>query len=142
MANEAVLLRQYSVPVSFTVADGTGIEKGTLLVLSDPNTAAASASDAAAATVAGIAATEKVANSGITKLAVHRDGEFKVYLSGTCTVGDPLAYLSGSTYANYVNSVVNTVLLSGTKIIGEALETGTAGEQIRMILKPSFGGLN
>jgi hypothetical protein len=40
MANEAVLVIQDSIAYPFTCADGIGIEKGTLLTLSDPRTAA------------------------------------------------------------------------------------------------------
>jgi len=39
---------------------------------------------------AGIAAADKIANDGVTKLAVFRGGIFKVYASGSVTAGDPL----------------------------------------------------
>ena len=41
MANEAVLMFEYSLPVPMTVANATGIEKGAPLTLTDPFTAIA-----------------------------------------------------------------------------------------------------
>lgn len=136
MANEATLIVQYSHPVNFTVADGTGIEKGAILTMSDPMTAATCTTDNAI--VAGIAAAEKIASDGVTKLAVFRDGIFKVTLSGSAAVGDPLATSALTGLSNTVHSVLNVLLLSGSKIIGTALETGTTGETILMELRPSF----
>lgn len=138
MANECTLLREYTIPISFTVADGTGIEKGTIVVLSDPATCAKSAGDTAQL-IAGITATEKIASDGITKLAVYRNGEFKGYASGSITVGDPLQYSLGSTYPNFLSTAVNTAGLSGAKIVGWSLETCTNGETFRFRLEPSVG---
>ena len=67
MANEAVLIFETSVPIPFTVANGTGIEKGTLLTLTDPFTA--EAFNASGGAVAGIAAEEKIASDGKVRLA-------------------------------------------------------------------------
>ena len=58
----------YGSPIQdYTVADGTGIEKGALLALTDPRTAILASS--AAQPLAGIAAREKIANDGRTRLA-------------------------------------------------------------------------
>lgn len=126
MANEAVLVYRVEHPISFTCADGTGIEKGAVLKLTDPMTA--SAADGTDDLIAGIAAAEKVASDGKTKVSVFRRGIFRMYLSGSASVGDPVGTISG--YANYVASNAATGSLSGSKVLGTALETGSNGEQI------------
>ena len=45
MANEAVLMFETHPAIPFTVADGAGIEKGTLLKMSDSMTVAATSAD-------------------------------------------------------------------------------------------------
>lgn len=87
-------------------------------------------------TVAGVAKTDKIASDGVTKLAVYRRGIFKGTISGSVTVGDPLVV---STNVNHLTSSLNTLLISGSKIVGVALETGTTGETILYELNPSFG---
>ena len=42
MANEATLIVETELPINFTVANATGIEKGALLKITDPMTAALS----------------------------------------------------------------------------------------------------
>ena len=54
MANEATLIYETAVPLPFTVTDGTGIEKGCILVMSDPMTAAASATTVGAIVGGGL----------------------------------------------------------------------------------------
>lgn len=132
MASEAVLLRQTSIPISYTVADATGIEKGALLQLNDPNTAIKPTANNCI--VAGIAAAEKIASTGETKLAVHNTGDFKVVLSGTATIGDQLGHDIGG--ENVVYSQVIETDLSGSRTFGVALEDGTDGQTIRMRLNP------
>lgn len=131
MANEATLYVQTGLPINMTCADGTGIEKGAILAMSDPLTAATSS--AANDIVAGIAAAEKIASDGVTKLPVWREGIFKVTLSGSCTAGDAL---STDISPNHVAAVGSYATLSGSVIIGTALETGTTGQTILMELKP------
>ena len=60
MANEATLIVETDLPIMFTCANATGIEKGTLLKLSDPNTVAAATADNDI--FIGIAAEEKIAS--------------------------------------------------------------------------------
>lgn len=126
MANEAVLYFETEMPIPMTVANGTGIEKGTLLTLSDPLTAAAVTDSTAA--FAGIAAAEKIASDGVTKLAVYRGGVFKVTASGAVTVGDPLVF--------EVSNTVATQGATATHSCGIALETATNGETFLMELRP------
>ena len=60
MALECTIVYETSLPVAFTCADGTGIEKGSILKLADPNTVSITAGDTDP--VAGIAAEEKRRN--------------------------------------------------------------------------------
>ena len=134
MADEAVLVYQIALPISYTVDNTTGIEKGAVLKLSDPMTAAAVAANDDM--VAGIAASEKIANDGKIKLGVYREGFFKMVMSGNVTAGDPVACVAGM---NRVYSVVGSLTLSGSRILGVAKETAANGETALVELRPSFG---
>jgi len=123
MANAmAVLYIETETPISMTCADGTGIEKGQALVLSDPFTVAATAG--ANAAFGGIAAEEKIANDGKTKISVYRGGIF-ILECGTSgvTVGKPIV-----TEANneFTDAAAGDAELA--RIWGQALETATNGE--------------
>lgn len=133
MANEAVLIFETEVPIPFTCSDSVLIEKGTILKLSDPMTAAASTGTDDI--VAGIAAAEKIASDGNTKIPVYRKGIFRVKASGSITVGDPLGTSLDSTNQVYNNSAGAN--LSGSKCLGTALETATDGETFYMELDVS-----
>ena len=132
MANEATLIFTDGVPIPFTCADGTGIERGTILKMTDPFTAIAASG--VNDIVAGIAATEKIASDGKTKIAVYRSGIFKVTASGSIAVGDSC----GTDISNLIRSNTNTNSLSGSKSIGIALETAANGETFLMELKPTI----
>lgn len=124
MANEAVLIVETSTPIMFTCADGTGIEKGTLLKLSDPMTVAATSADNDI--FAGVAANEKIANDGNTKIAVYRSGIFKMVDSGTgVTVGTDVVVKGANTIGTYTTLDDE----KGYKV-GQALETASAGESL------------
>lgn len=129
MANEAVLIFETELPIPFTVADGTGIEKGTLLKMTEPMTAIINSG--AEDLVAGIAAEEKIASDGRTKLAVYRGGIFKVVTAAAVTCGDVLSW---SATANKVQASTKTSVNS--KTAGIALETsGGDNETILMELR-------
>lgn len=89
MAHEAILMYETELPVPFTVTNATGIEKGAILKLTNPMTAIIVSGDEDQ--IAGIAAEEKIASDGKTKLAVYRRGIFKVYVSAQVTIGQALA---------------------------------------------------
>jgi hypothetical protein len=129
MAYEHILKVQKTLPVMMTCADGTAITKGTLLTLSDPNTVAACV--AAEDKIAGIAYEDKIANNGVTKIAVlEGPGDRLVaYASGSITVGDPV--VSSIPLANYLASGIATAItkLSSSVVLGYALETATVGEK-------------
>lgn len=136
MANEAVIRERSSNPldcIDFTVADGTGIEKGTLLKVTDPRTAAAC--DGESDVIAGIAAREKVANDGRTRLAVFRRGIFDMNASGAIPVGAPVMAAGA---ANQVK--LAAVTASGAMVIGTALETASDAETIQIDLNIGVGG--
>jgi hypothetical protein len=129
MANEHTLVIQKTLPVPFTVADGTGINKGSLLKATSPRTA--SQSDGTDDLCAGIAATEKIASDGRTTLGVivGPGDEFIAQASGTITVGDSVGTISG--FSNFVASNANTADLSGFKRLGFALQSVTNGQDVR-----------
>ena len=125
MANEATLIIQKSLPINMTCADGTGIEKGTILKLADPFTASAASADDDI--VAGIAAVEKIASDGVTKIAVYRDGIFRMKASGSIAVGDSVG-VEGDTANSVHSQSTSELLLSGMRRLGFALETAANAE--------------
>ena len=128
MANEATLVFQSGIPIPFTCDNATGIEKGTLLTLSDPMTAAATGAGVSGGAVAGICAAEKIASDGNTKVSVFRQGIFKVYASGVVAAGDPLVM-----WGNFVS----TAAVNVENVFGVSLETATNGETILVDLRPT-----
>lgn len=120
MANEATLVIETMLPIPFTVADGAGIEKGTLLKLTDPLTAIASSG--AGDMIAGIAAEEKIASDGKTSLAVYTQGVFKLTADGTIAIGG--AIMADGTD----NKVIASTAKTGAAQIGYALEAVTVGQ--------------
>lgn len=131
MALECTLMVETELPISMTVADGATIEKGTILTLSDPNTAAACTTDTAI--VAGIAAEEKIANDGKTTLAVYKRGIFKGTIgAGGCTVGDALITDCSTGDPNEMA----TADVNSENILGRSLETGTDLQTVLFELNP------
>jgi len=127
MANEAILRVRLDNPIDFTVADGAGINKGTVCQLTDPVTASASAADGNL--FAGIAAREKVASDGRTRLACFRRGIFDMVTTGTITIGQ-LVTIGG---ANIVKAVAAGEAESGA-VVGQALEAASGGEVIQVLV--------
>jgi len=127
MANEAILKVETEPAINFKVADGVGISKGAVLALSDPITASSASANNI---IAGIAAQEKIADDGVTTLAIYRRGIFIMNNSGGVTAGDTLA-AAGS---NQVQTATATEV--GTKTIGTALETATTGNDLLVELNP------
>ena len=129
MANEAILKNRVHDPIDFIVADGAGIEKGTICKLSDPRTAAASSANDV---FAGIAASEKIASDGRTRLALFRSGVFDLTACAAAagiTAGSQVS-LSG---ANLIKPATAGELLTGAAF-GVALETASANEVIEVLL--------
>ena len=129
MANEAViieLLGNKGDPVSYTVADGGAIAKGTLMYLSaDPRTIAASSADGQI--FVGIATHEKVASDGQTQMSVYTNGIFDLVDSGAgMTLGD-VCKLNG---ANLVATADEAGAQGFKEQVGIVLETTAAGERV------------
>ena len=134
MADEAELIIETELPIMFTCADGTGIAKGAILVMTDPMTAALAAGSEDI--VAGIAAEEKIASDGKTKIAVYREGIFRVLAGGAITVGDAVITNAGT--------ATNEVLTAGVNaedILGVALETAADTDTFLMELQPRTNNL-
>lgn len=129
MANEAVLVFELERPVPFTCSDGTGIEKGTLLKLTDPFTVAATSADND--TFIGIAAEEKIASDGKTKIGVYLRGVFKLVVDAgdTTTVGQHCVIRAANAIGLY-----DTLDWEVGKVVGLALETGAAGESVLVLV--------
>lgn len=131
MALEAELMVTKGLPVSFTVADGAAIPKGSILKMTDPRTAAISDGDTDIC--AGIAAEEKVASDGKTTLAVYQSGQFKVFVGAAGATVGAAAITDSSTGA--ANEVVNADVNS-ENIVGRFLETATDTQSALMELNP------
>ena len=131
MANEAVLVLKYQDPIDFIVADGAAITKGDLLKLTNPRTAAST--DGANQVFAGIAARDKVANDGRTRLAVFRHGVFRLKTNGAITAGNTVAIHAANTVKAAAAANV------GSQIVGIALENAADGAEIEVELNIAAG---
>ena len=115
-----------------TVANATSISKGTICVLTDPNTCAASvvATLAGVDAFGGILMEDKLANDGSTTASfLIGDAVVDLVAAGSTaiTVGVPV-YISG---ANMIMTALAGDLLIGPPI-GYAEETAAAMERIRV----------
>lgn len=131
MTNECVLVVETELPIPFTCADGTGIAKGTVLKLADPATV--SAASGLNDLVGGIAGSEKIASDGMVRVDVYRGGIFRGKASGSIVVGDSLGTTIG---LNYLVKNNNTANLSGSKVLGTALESASDEETFLFELRP------
>jgi hypothetical protein len=126
MANEATC---YETPTRFaryTVADGVGIERGTILKLTSPNTAAACSADNDV--VAGIAWDEKTASDGRTEISAALNGTWGILKSAaTVTVGEDVVIVGANTITKYT-----TLDEEKGYVLGKALETSAATATIRV----------
>ena len=134
MALEWTLVTELEPPIGFTVADGAGIEKGTLLKLADPMTA--SLSNGAGDIIAGIAAEEKISGDGKIKLAVYLRGIFKAQSGANISVGANI--MSEGTTPNEI--ITANAAADAAAIMGHALETTTTGETGLVLLNVGVGG--
>ena len=132
MANETILVQQLEDRLlEVTVANGAGIEKGTILKLADPNTGAACSADGDL--FLGILADEKVASDGQTRMAVWRHGVFDIKDSGAgITAGDPVK-ING---ANLIATADDDTVEGMTEVVGIALQTAAASEVIEVLVGP------
>ena len=131
MALETTLVIETMPPIPFTCADGTGIEKGTVLKLTDPMTVAAADGDTDI--VAGIAAEEKIANDGNTKIAVYTRGIFKGFAGAAGVTAGAAIITDVATGA--ANELVNADVNS-ENIVGRSMETAADTESFLFELHP------
>jgi hypothetical protein len=131
MANEAVLLYETALPISYICADANALEKGSFVKITDPFTVAITASDHDA--VIGVTAEEKIANDGKTKVPVYTRGIFKG-VAGTAgvTAGEAINMDSGTSAVNKLADCA----VNGENVVGRALETAGAGETFLFELNP------
>lgn len=132
MANEWVLVVETEPALPFTVANATGIEKGTACKMTDPRTAAAHSADNDI--FAGILKVEKIASDGNTQAALYRGGWWKATASGSITVGNAIKL---SANANMVAAAV----VNDENVIGIALETASDAETLLVELRPTVMNL-
>lgn len=133
MANEAViieLLGNGGDPIDVTVADGTGIEKGTLMQISDPRTGTATSGNGDK--FIGIAAVEKVANDGQTNIPVYTHGIFDLKDSGAGITAGTMVKVNG---ANLIATADEAGAQDASEIVGLALETAAANEVIEVLVR-------
>lgn len=126
MANEAVCIETPTEFARYTVADGTGIAIGTLLKLTDPNTAIATSADNDP--FAGIAWEEKTASDGITEITAALNGVWDIKDGGAGFTAGAIVTVNG---ANVVAAAAAADLLPGS-VVGKALETAAANEVVRV----------
>lgn len=126
MANEAVCIETPTRFRRYAVADGTTIPIGTLLKLTDPNTAIATSADNDP--FAGIAWEEKTASDGITEITAAVNGVWDIKDSGTGITAGAIVSVFG---ANVIGAALAADLLPGS-VVGKALETASASEVIRV----------
>jgi len=131
MAGEAVLIYELEPAVPFTCANGTGIEKGALLILTGPMTVATTTGDTDE--IIGIAKEEKIADDGKTKIPVYLRGIFRGQ-AGAAGVTAGLAIIS-DTATGAANDLVGADVNSEA-IVGMALETATNDQTFMFYLNP------
>jgi hypothetical protein len=126
MANEAICIIAPTRFHNYTVADAGAIPKGTVLKMTDPNTAAASSADNDV--FAGIAVEEKVANDGVVTISAAIDGVWALTATAAgITIGNQVTIAGANTIKIYTT-------LDDEKgyVVGKALET-TAGSETIMV---------
>ena len=125
MTNEAdivTLLGNQGDPVEYTVIATTAIPKGSLMEFgSSPQTVIISTADGKY--FAGIAATEKTATDGVTKMSciTHCVAEMKYSAAGT--LGQPQKISGVNTIADADADAID----KATEVVGIGLETATTG---------------
>ena len=133
MADETTLMVETELPINFKCADGTGIEKGAILKLTESMTAIITSGQGDA--VAGIAAAEKIANDGKTTIPVYMEGIFRGVAGAAVAIGIPL--MTDAT----ANKLETATGKNGAAIVGYALEAPAADTNTFLFrLNPGAGG--
>lgn len=131
MANEAVLMVETELPISFKVDNATGIEKGSFLKLTESMKAIihSGSNDKCA----GISAEEKIANDGKVTIPVYMGGIFKVVGGASSLIGAALM-LSAT-----ANKIITATTGTGASGIGYALEA-PSGDNQTFLMRLQIGG--
>lgn len=127
--DSAVVVRQ------FTVADGTAVAKGALLI--DGGATRTAVAHTAGSTLAplGFATSSKVASDGRTEIGLQRTGVVDAVADGAIRTGDLL--MPGDTTANRLQTAPSglTSVYSGAhRILGRALENAADGGTFKAAL--------
>lgn len=134
MAHEAILMFETELPIPFNCANGTGIEKGAVLKLTDNMTAIITSGDEDQ--IAGIAAEEKIANDGKTTIGVYRRAIIKGYVSAAVTIGQALAI--GATSNEFKPADATCI---NCKCVAVALEDASADNDL-IVMAFNADGVN
>lgn len=126
MANEATCIETPTRFARYTVADGNDLAVGTVLKLTDPNTAAATS--ASSDTFAGIVWVAKEANDGVTEVVAALNGVWDLTDAGAGFNAGAILSTGG---ANTVKVSTAAELLTGD-VVGKSLETAGAAEVVRV----------
>ena len=133
MANEANEIQLSVVPATqrSIALDTDTVEMHSLLALSGANNVIVLAADQAAAAFGGIAATEKVASDGSTRIGAHMHGVWDLNCVGDAeiTAGD-MVELSGANGIRLADASSGSI--SGGAIVGYAQEDVAAGTAQRV----------
>lgn len=131
MALECQIIHELEPAVPMTCANGTAIPKGSVIKITDPNTALITNGDTDP--VAGIAAEEKIASDGKTMIGVYRRGIFKGFAGAAgVTAGSSIIT---DTATGDVNELVNSDVNS-EHVAGRALESATDTQSFLFELNP------
>lgn len=126
MTNEAVLVLRRDAPIDFIVSNLVGVEKGTIMELTDPRTAAAN--NGSGDVFAGIARREKIASDGRKRLACFRRGIFRLTAApGPTIVAGSWVTTSGVNLIRLCTEAEH-ILGKGIGIALEDIESSTVGE--------------
>lgn len=136
MANEAKVFAEgpaNCIVRQFTVADGTAVPKGTLLVENGDRTGIAHTA-AGLASPLGYTTMSKEASDGITEVGCQRTGVVLAYVDGNYRTGQ--VAIAGATTANRVQVLPGNVSLYTDVglIVGRFLDSGSDGTQARVAL--------
>jgi len=117
--------------VNYTVDDAAVVPKGTIMELTDERTCVVNT--AAAHPVAGIAATEKVANDGQTTIGLYTYGIFDLTISaaGSTVLGADVRMAAAG---NTVTDMTSLDRESGF-VIGKSLATGGVNEVVSVVVR-------
>ena len=123
MANEAVkitLLGNRGDPIEYTIASGAVIPKGSIMKLTNPQTAAIATADGDY--IIGIASVESTADSTDTTMALWTHGVFDMYSTTGMTFARPMK-IEGT---NAITDADDNTVEGISEVVGMSLETVAA----------------